>query len=91
MYLKPAKIKHNKVRDRENNRAIKALGIRPVRIWEHNLGKDVALARRQIRRALRAARKIAAAIDAKIQSKPLIGNQTRSQRTMSRTDPSVMR
>ena len=59
-----AKIKRNKVRDRENNRAIKALGIRPVRIWEHNLGKDVALARRQIRRAIRGARKIAADVDA---------------------------
>jgi len=47
-----AKVRRNKRRDREINKAIKALGIRPVRIWEHNLGKDLTLARRQIRRAM---------------------------------------
>jgi len=48
-----AKIDRNRQRDRENNRKLKDLGIRPVRIWEHNLGRDLTLARRQIRRAVR--------------------------------------
>jgi hypothetical protein len=38
----------------DRNRSLKALGIRPVRIWEHNLGKDLTLARRQVRRAVAA-------------------------------------
>lgn len=46
-----AKIARNRQRDLENNRALKSLDIYPLRIWEHNLGHDLTLARRQIRRA----------------------------------------
>ena len=45
------KISRNKQRDREINAALKAQGIRPVRIWEHNLRQDLTLARRQIKHA----------------------------------------
>jgi DNA mismatch endonuclease, patch repair protein len=50
-----AKIARNRQRDCEIHCALKALGIYPLRIWEHNLGRDLTLARRQIRRACRAA------------------------------------
>ena len=50
-----AKIARNKQRDRETNRALKALGIRPVRVWEHNLRQDLTSARRQLKRAHRTA------------------------------------
>ena len=49
-----AKIARNRTRDREINTALKALGIHPVRIWEHNLKQDLTPARRKIRRALAA-------------------------------------
>jgi DNA mismatch endonuclease, patch repair protein len=52
-----SKITRNRQRDHENNRKLKAQGITPVRIWEHNLGRDLANARRQIRRAIRTAKK----------------------------------
>ncbi|MCP4264811.1 MAG: very short patch repair endonuclease [Candidatus Brocadiaceae bacterium] len=32
-----AKIKRNKVRDKQKNRELKGIGIRPLRIWEHDL------------------------------------------------------
>ncbi len=47
-----AKISRNKKRDRDINRMLKKMGIYPLRIWEHNLGKDLSLARRQIKRAV---------------------------------------
>jgi len=53
-----AKITRNRQRDLQNNRLLKAKGIYPVRIWEHNLGSDLTLARRQIRRGHRAAQKL---------------------------------
>ena len=43
------KIARNRQRDLKNNRILKANGIYPLRIWEHNLGRDLTLARRQIR------------------------------------------
>jgi len=54
-YWKP-KIARNKVRDREVNSALKEIGITPIRIWEHNLRKNVSVARAKIRRAIRANR-----------------------------------
>lgn len=50
-----AKIKRNRARDRAVNKQLRALGVRPVRIWEHELGKDPIAARRKLRRAARAA------------------------------------
>ena len=52
-----AKIARNQQRDREINHALKAKGIRPLRVWEHNLKQDLIAARRQIRRALAAIQK----------------------------------
>lgn len=47
------KINRNKSRDREVNRRLKEMGLRPVRIWEHDLvGPDRRNARRRIRQAL---------------------------------------
>lgn len=46
-----AKIARNRESDKRNNKALRSSGIRPVRIWEHNLGEDPSPARRQIRRA----------------------------------------
>lgn len=34
-----AKIERNKERDRKNNKELKKIGIRPLRIWEHELKK----------------------------------------------------
>src|SRR5579862_6201894 len=36
-----AKIARNCRRDGENNRALKAMAVYPVRIWEHSLGRDL--------------------------------------------------
>ncbi len=49
------KIIRNRQRDLKNNRILKASVIQPVRIWEHNLGRDLTRARRQIRRGRRVA------------------------------------
>jgi len=49
-YWEP-KLARNRVRDRQANAALKAQDIRPVRIWEHDLRKDLTNARRKIRRA----------------------------------------
>ncbi len=35
-----AKIERNKERDREKNKELKKIGIRPLRIWEHELKKN---------------------------------------------------
>jgi DNA mismatch endonuclease (patch repair protein) len=51
-YWEP-KLARNKKRDGAVNAATKAAGLIPVRIWEHDLRKDVTNARRKIRRALR--------------------------------------
>ena len=50
-YWEP-KLARNRVRDRQTNVALKAQGIIPVRIWEHDLRKDLTDARRKIRRAM---------------------------------------
>lgn len=60
-YWKP-KLALNKVRDRKADGALKAIGITPVRIWEHDLRKDLTAARRKLRRTLRQARKHAQAM-----------------------------
>lgn len=51
-YWEP-KLARNKARDRQVNMLLRELGIMPIRIWEHNLRKDLTAARRKIRRALR--------------------------------------
>ena len=51
-YWEP-KLARNRVRDRQANAALKAQDIRPVRIWEHDLRKDLTNARRKIRRVVR--------------------------------------
>ena len=51
-YWEP-KLARNRVRDRQTNVALKTQGITPVRIWEHDLRKDLTNARRKIRRTLR--------------------------------------
>ena len=51
-YWEP-KLARNRVRDRQANAALKAQDIRPVRIWEHDLRRDLTNARRKIRRAAR--------------------------------------
>lgn len=48
-YWKP-KIERNKRRDKKVNELLKELGIISVRIWEHNLRKDMLNARRKIKR-----------------------------------------
>ena len=48
-----AKTARNRRRDREVSQALRALGVRPVRIWEHDLRRDLTAARRKIRRAVR--------------------------------------
>ena len=53
-YWEP-KLARNRARDRAANAALKALGLLPVRIWEHDLRKDLTAARRKIRRAARLA------------------------------------
>ncbi len=52
-YWEP-KLARNRARDRQSVAALKALNLCPVRIWEHDLRKDLACARRKIRRSLRA-------------------------------------
>ena len=51
-YWEP-KLDRNRVRDRQTNAALKLQGIMSVRIWEHDLRKDLTNARRKIRRAVR--------------------------------------
>lgn len=43
----------NCTRDRRVNRELRHEGIRPVRIWEHDLRTDLSKVRRKIRRAAR--------------------------------------
>lgn len=52
------KIRRNRARDKRANRELRATGVRPVRVWEHDLGKSLAAARRKIRRAEREAGKM---------------------------------
>src|SRR5690606_21578760 len=48
-----SKIKRNRLRDREVDKQLKELGLRPVRIWEHDLvANNLRNARRRIREAL---------------------------------------
>ena len=47
------KLARNRVRDGQVNVALKAQGITPVRIWEHDLRKDLTNARHKIRRVAR--------------------------------------
>jgi len=54
-YWEP-KLARNKVRDRETAAALKAIGVTPVRVWEHDLRKDLTAARRKLHRALRQVR-----------------------------------
>lgn len=49
------KIARNRSRDLEVNRTLRDMGIRPVRIWEHDLRRDLTAARRKVRRAVREA------------------------------------
>ena len=49
------KIQRNRERDRRTRRELRRLGIRVVRVWEHELKGSAAAARRKIRRALRRA------------------------------------
>jgi DNA mismatch endonuclease (patch repair protein) len=49
------KIARNSRNDRRNNKTLRVSGIRPVRIWEHNLMDDLTRARQQLRRAYRSA------------------------------------
>lgn len=44
------KITRNRIRDKEVDKKLLQDGVMPVRIWEHNLKKDLTLARRKIRR-----------------------------------------
>jgi len=50
------KIRRNRERDRRTRRALRRLGIRVTRVWEHELKGAAAAARRKIRRAVRRAR-----------------------------------
>ena len=51
-YWEP-KLARNHLRDRQNNAALKSQGIMSIRIWEHDLRKDLTSTRRKIRRKLR--------------------------------------
>lgn len=51
-YWEP-KLARNKARDRHTNAALKEQGFQPVRIWEHNVRKDLRNARAKIRRLAR--------------------------------------
>lgn len=55
------KLRRNQARDRAAGRALRAMGLRPVRVWEHELAKGAGGARRKIRRAAREALKLAGA------------------------------
>lgn len=50
-YWEP-KLRRNRARDRHINTALKAIGLIPIRIWEHNLRRDLTNARRKIRRTI---------------------------------------
>jgi len=50
-YWEP-KLARNKLRDGQINVLLKAQGIKPIRIWEHDLRKDLTNARRKVRRAI---------------------------------------
>jgi DNA mismatch endonuclease (patch repair protein) len=50
-----AKISANRDRDRRNRRALRTLGYRVIRIWEHQLKRDAARCIRRIALALRVA------------------------------------
>lgn len=47
------KIRRNRERDRRTRRELRRLGVRSVRVWEHELKGSASAARRKIRRALR--------------------------------------
>jgi len=49
------KLRRNRARDRAVNAALRAAGIAPVRIWEHELAGDGAQAKRKLRRSTRRA------------------------------------
>lgn len=49
------KLARNRVRDRQADTALKLQGIKPLRVWEHDLRKDLTNARRKIRRAVQEA------------------------------------
>ena len=51
-YWEP-KLARNHARDRQTNATLKAQGITPIRIWEHDLRKDLTKARRKIRQTAR--------------------------------------
>jgi len=51
-----AKIRRNKMRAEFVNKALLDQGIQPVRIWEHQLQKDLRTARRRLLQAARASR-----------------------------------
>lgn len=56
--LSPAwktKISANRLRDRRNRRALRALGYRVIRVWEHQLKRDATRCVRRIALALREA------------------------------------
>jgi DNA mismatch endonuclease (patch repair protein) len=48
-----AKIERNQSRDIENNRKLRQLGIKPIRIWEHDLRKNNQNVRNRIKRIIR--------------------------------------
>jgi DNA mismatch endonuclease, patch repair protein len=56
------KIAGNCARDRRVNQDIRRLGLRPVRIWEHDLRTNLPAVRRKIRRAARIAMATVASI-----------------------------
>ena len=51
-YWEP-KLRRNRRRDLATNKALRAIGGLPVRIWEHSIEKDTAGVRRKLLRALR--------------------------------------
>lgn len=63
-YWEP-KIARNRERDRQVNKALKAAGIKVVRVWEHDLRKDVAPTRRRLQRIVRECRRKLIALESK--------------------------
>jgi DNA mismatch endonuclease (patch repair protein) len=55
-YWEP-KLARNMARDRQNVEALKSAGIRPVRIWDHELKGDMRTAKAKLTKAERAAEK----------------------------------
>jgi DNA mismatch endonuclease (patch repair protein) len=53
-YWEP-KLRRNRERDRQINAELKLKGFVPIRVWEHDLRRDTANARRKIRRIVRSA------------------------------------